>query len=165
MINSKGLTTGQLLLLLGVVVVMFGVIFYFVNPFKRVSEKQDTKRKEDLLKIQKILEAYYQDYAKYPEYDTSNYTVKLQGNSVSWGSPFLPYAQLLPRDPNSKYRYVYVSDPSNNFQTYRLYAVLENKLDPSACNMTGASCQNVPSKALCGDAQCNYGVTSKNTSP
>lgn len=163
---SKGITTPTLLLFLGFAVVIGGVIFYFFNPFKIVAGKFDAQRKNDLVQIQKTLEAYYADFQKYPEYDTTNYTIKLQGNPVSWGNPFLPYANLIPKDPDPRFRYVYVSDPDSNYQTYRIYAVLENKNDPFACNALGVDCPNVPEPNLCGsNTPCNYGVTSPNTSP
>lgn len=164
--KSSGITTATLILFLGFALVIVGILFYYINPFKVVAGKFDAQRKNDLKQIQKILEAYYHDYAKYPEYDTNNYTVKLQGSPVPWGSPFLPYASLLPQDPDPRYRYVYVSDPDGNNQTYRLYAVIENKKDPETCGAKGLDCPNVPAPNLCGSNNpCNYGITSKNTSP
>lgn len=144
-----------------------------VNPIEQFRKAQDAKRKSDLAQVQRVLEAYYQDFGKYPAHTTSGtntFTINTglgeDENAILWGEGWSPYMDIVPVDPNSSKFYVYVSDSANGYQSYRLYASLDRGTnDPDAC--TGPTgCPNAPGG--CGleeSSYCNFGLTSPNVSP
>lgn len=128
-------------------------LYHIVEPFKKIAEHNDKVRISDLLKISQALEKYHQDYGHYP-YD----------KELVWGAAWGPYMAILPKDPSWSKKYVYVSDNSDGFQSYRLYASLDNPaFNLGVCGVSN-ECPNVPAKNACG-APCNFAVTSSNTSP
>jgi hypothetical protein len=146
--------------------IVIGVSLYIINPFKEIQNKNDEKRIKDLKLISLALEKYFGDYGHYPHYDQVNYIIADRDDIYAWGTPWMPYFAFLPKDTGISRRYVYWSDKDNNFQSYRLYASLEN---PSAwkeaCSVIG-ECKGVPAPFLCGaDKPCNFGITSNNISP
>ncbi len=150
-----------------------------VNPMEQFRKAQDSKRKSDLAQIQRALEAYYQDFGRYPAHTvegTNPFTINLgtgaENDAIVWGSTWSPYLDILPADPNSSKFYTYWSGDTGN-QSYRLYASFDRgSRDPDTC-AGGNMCPGVPLQhgtsdpITCGlDAEvCNYGVTSPNISP
>ncbi len=159
-----------------------GGIVSLLNPAAQFQKSRDTQRKNDLHQIQTALEQYYQDKGKYPLTSgatpvtpcTSSQTYEILNGTacVDWGSSFSPYIQTLPKDPSKGQNYVYYSSDG---QSYYLYASLERGAnDSNACN-SGNPCSTLgttgfPPTNQCGGGgsstiQCNYAVTSSNTTP
>ena len=146
--------------------ILIGVGFYVVNPWKMLQSKNDEKRIRDLKLISLGLEKYFRDYGHYPHYDKVNYVIADRDDVYTWGAPWMPYFEFLPKDTGINRRYVYWADEDNNFQSYRLYASLENpSIWEEACTVSG-ECEGVPAPFLCGSNKpCNFGITSSNISP
>lgn len=172
---SSGFTLIELITAIGIFTILATVAYSTIDPLGQYRKAQDTRRKSDLAQLQRVLEAYYQDFGRYPAHTTTgeftNTINTADGGSDSalkWGSTWAPYMDVLPVDPNSSKFYVYLSGgESNGFQTYKIYASLDlGSDDPDACN-GGLKCTNVPEGIFCGlDNQvCNFGVTSPNISP
>lgn len=155
-----------LFLIVLAILITLGVVFYLIQPLKKLSLKHDAKRKEDLMKIAAALEKYHGDYGMYPKYDEAAYIIVTSSYEVPWGTPFNPYLDVLPKDTSPR-RYVYWSDKESNYQSFRVYASLEDPQDEkNACGTLKADCPNVPAPFLCGsNLPCNYGVSSGNISP
>lgn len=148
-------------------------IITFLDPVAQFQKANDAKRKSDLNQIQKALETYYQDMGKYPDTDRTdktNYKIKgLDGNAVEWGTSWLPYMSVLPKDPASTKHYEYFSLLG---QTYFIFASLDRGgKDPQACQrLPGVfECRNAdllnPKRYCGGSTICDYGVSSPNTRP
>ena len=151
--TRAGFTLIELLITIAIVGVLAVGLVTVLNPFSQIQKAQDAKRKSDLSQIQKALEIYYQDRGEYPEVTASGYKIKRDGNPVEWGSEWLPYMSILPKDPSSSKQYLYKSTA----QTYYIYASLDK-----GTNNPG----HVPGGAACGSGiTCNYGVSSPNVSP
>lgn len=163
------LNTGFTLVELLVVITIIGILATIGLVAFQSSQMRarDAQRKSDLEQISKSLELFYSDYGKYPPssggqiqacpYSPSNGT----GTSCAWGSGSFTdgkttYFQVLPRDPASNLRYYYrtVSNTSNN-QAYQLFAYLENSQDSSI----------ISTSYSCGTYNCNFSITSANTTP
>ncbi len=150
------------------------LILAAVNPIEQFRKAQDTRRKSDLAQLQRALEAYYQDFGKYPASTLSganpltiNRGTDGRGDPVLWGTSWKPYIDVVPIDPSSSKFYIYVSGTDN--QSYRLYTALDRGTkDPDACTetTTGSGCPGA-SGVRCGlnNETCNFGVTSPNVSP
>lgn len=159
---QRGFTLIELIIVMGILAVLSVMVIAVADPLAQFKKADDTRRKSDLSQLQKVLEQYYQDNGRYPLHDSISYQIKrLDGSVATWGSFFLPYMSVLPKDSGGR-KYVYYS--VSNGQSYLLYASLErgNK-DPQACN-GGLICASVPPGASCGGT-CNYGVSSPNVSP
>lgn len=167
---QKGFTLIELITVVGILAILSGFVITTLDPLAQFQKANDGRRKSDLTQIQRALELYYQDNKEYPT-NTASYQIQTTdaGDPVKeWGSSWLPYMNILPKEKDSTRRYVYVA--SSNKQSYYLYISLErgNK-DPQVCN-NGNTCINVPSNVYCGadnnsNYKCNYGVTSSNVSP
>ena len=169
--SSRGFTLVEIITALGVLAILATVVLAAVNPLEQFRKAQDTKRKSDLAQIQRALEAYYQDFDKYPAHTPGEYTINTAQNgdsdtAVDWGDVWAPYLDILPKDPNSSKYYIYIADDLNGYQSYRIYTSLDRGIkDPDACQET-TGCPNAP--ANCGidsDSYCNFGLSSPNVSP
>lgn len=171
--NQEGFTLLELILVVGIIAVLASAAFAVLDPLEQFRKASDAKRKSNLSEIQKILESYYHDNRRYPNYsydDTgyADYQIKTNGaNPVKeWGAAWQPYINVLPQDPSGSRNYVYYS--TSDGQTYYLYASLERgEKDLQTCN-NGNACTTlsgfgIPNNA-CGSI-CNYAVTSTNVSP
>lgn len=128
---------------------------------------KDGKRKSDLKQIQNALEAYMNDHGKYPPASapTGGTIVACGGagtSSCAFGSAFTDengtvYMAQIPNDSSSpSLQYLYVA--STDQKKYQLFAYLENTQDSSVGTYAGKNC---PTSTY----QCNYGVSSANTTP
>ncbi len=149
---------------IGVFAIFAGFVIAALNPFEQFKKTLDSKRKSDLAQIQRALEAYYQDYGRYPE-NSPNYRIQIESDELDWGDSWAPYIDVLPIDPSDYKTYIYVADANNSQQSYWMYTSLDRGVnDPEICNSDGSSCSNVPDGINCG-VVCNYGVSSPNVSP
>lgn len=164
---QKGFTLIEMIVVVGILAILILVVIATMNPLDQIYKANDARRKSDLAQIQRALEAYYQDQGRYPV-ATSN-----KINGIDWGEQWSPYMNTIPADPVSPKRYYkYTVDDTvdGTGQAYRLYANLERGgKDPQACT-GGVACSNVPAGVYCGGSEgayldCNFGVSSPNTSP
>ncbi len=150
------------------------LILTAVNPIEQFRKAQDTRRKSDLAQLQRALEAYYQDFDRYPAHTLTGinpYTINTGtgdgDDAIGWGKSWKPYIDVVPIDPSSSKFYIYFSGTDN--QSYRLYTALDRGTkDPDACTetTTGPGCPGAYD-VRCGlnNETCNFGVTSPNVSP
>lgn len=161
--RSAGFTLIELILVVAIFGVMAAGSLLAINPLEQFKKSNDSKRKSDLAQIQRSLEAYYQDYGRYPL--SSSYQI-VDTNPVPFGSSWQPYINLLPDDPIETRSYVYYV--SANRQSYVIYASLERGAnDPDSCN-GGDVCTNMSAYGVSGTAcgvVCNYGVSSPDIRP
>ncbi len=95
---QKGFTLIELILVTAVVGIFAAGIIAVINPSQQVHKANDAKRKSDLGTLQRALEAYYADNGRYPQaINNKIYTTM----TVNWGTSWLPYIDLLPKDPSS----------------------------------------------------------------
>lgn len=164
----KGFTLIELIIVVAVMSVLTVALISTVNPMEQFKKSRDTQRKASLAQIQRAIEAYYQDHGKYPD-SSGDYRIIsiVEGttSTLSWGDSWVPYMNVLPKDPKSPSRsFAYYAPAAANGQTYYLYASLERgKNDPQVCN-GGDQCTTLPGGSPCGDI-CNYGISSPNTKP
>ncbi|MBI2430423.1 MAG: type II secretion system protein GspG [Candidatus Levybacteria bacterium] len=163
----------ELLIVISVIAILAFGVFWVFDPLGQLQSANDAKRKSDLAKVQQALEQYYKDNGSYPlstgldkekPYRIKGF--KADHQIIDWGEDWLPYMAILPKDPKSIKRYLYVE--GGNGQSYKLYASLERGgSDPMACRPGGSACFGVPPGITCGAAAdiCNYGVSSRNVSP
>ena len=155
------------MIVVGVISILSVAIITVINPADQIQKANDGRRKSDLLQIQKSLEQYYQDNGRYPASTTdgSYQIVSVNQTPLPWGSSWIPYMNLLPKDPSGTKYYQYVSDSSG--QIYYLYASLDRgSKDKDACK-SGAACNSllgISPMPTCGSV-CNYGASSPNVSP
>lgn len=173
LLDSKGFTLIEIITAIGVLTILATIVLAAVNPIEQFRKAQDSKRKSDLAQVQRALEAYYQDFGRYPAHTTTGlntYTINTglgeDVNAILWGASWPPYMDIVPVDPSSSKFYIYASDSTNGYQSYRIYASLDRGTnDPDACT-EATGCTNAPGG--CGidaESYCNFGLTSPNVSP
>lgn len=160
---SPGFTLMELL----IVMVIIGILSTLgLGSFQSSQQKgRDSKRKAELKQIGVALEAYYNDKGEYPLGDSGLISGCDGGTPCAWGEQFVDendtiYMVELPEDPRDTSSYFYDSDGSY----YQIYARLENTLDGDI----PVSAQDEPqvfTGLACGEFECNYGVSSGNTTP
>ncbi|OGH07960.1 MAG: hypothetical protein A2W22_06860 [Candidatus Levybacteria bacterium RBG_16_35_11] len=170
MINKKGFTLLELIIVIAVIAIISTVVMTAVNPIAQFQKANDGRIKSDLAQLQRALESYYEDNGRYPtSVDFEIQTIADPGVGNNWGDPWTPYMDFLPKSPGSR-TYAYFA--TDDGQSYFLYANLERgAYDPQACkgvnNVCDGSNQEAGGPSLesaCGGI-CNYGVTSPNENP
>lgn len=153
-----------MILVIAIISALATVVLAVINPLEQFKKSNDARRKSDLYQIQRALETYYDDNGRYP-LSSNDFQIQNGANTITWGTSWQPYMNILPKDPASPSKsYVYYAPDTVNGQTYYLYGSLDRGADdPQVCN-GGALCAHVPSGATCGDV-CNFGVSSPNVSP
>lgn len=166
---------GFTLVELMIAVVILGILSVIgIGSFTSTQLKaRDSKRKRDLAAISSALETYYNDYGTYPD---NNDNGEIMGcgdqEACEWGESWQDqngtvYMVQMPKDPNSEFTYSYFADSTGKY--YRIFARLENRLDPSIPKIEGkgGNTNAIYSEASgtkgCNNYGCNYGVTSTNT--
>jgi len=150
-VGLSGFTLFELVIVVGILGVLLVMALANLNPIGQMNKARDTRRKGDLNKMQVAFEDYYSDHNCYPTpYPTS---VSQCRNS------FLPYLNKIPCDPNGKNydQYAYPGDSATCPQTYAIYTILANKVDP---DILAVGCQNGCGPT--GNTVYNYGVWSSN---
>lgn len=131
------------------IVGMLTTLAMSTNFMKAFQRGHDSVRKQDLHKLSKILEDYYNDNSRYPPNTGSG---AIYG--AAWGSPFSTYSKALPKDPLSPRQDYYYTVTAEG-DMYALYAKLEDSSDPEIAN-TGCLTGCGPSAAY------NFRVRSPN---
>lgn len=119
-----GFTLVEILIVISIIVIITTIMFSG-NIQSSFQKTRDSKRKQDLNKLIRILEDYYNDKSYYPPpNDPENGRIR----NAPWGSAFPPYIAELPLDPlNPNQSYYYQSDVLKKF--FVIYAKLENTSD------------------------------------
>ena len=142
--KSSGFTLVELI----VVIAILGLLATIgLSSFRTSQIKgRDSQRKNDLAQIQRALELYYNDHQQYP------LSGEFPGGGGIWeDDEGTLYMKEVPEDLKfDGYPY-----DSTDGSYYKIYARLENENDP-AINPDGYS------GIVCGDDDCNYGVSSEN---
>lgn len=163
-----------------VVMAIIGILITIVAGNFRNSQirGRDAQRKSDLKQLANSLEIFFSDYGQYPNSDASGEVVACpylpQGTSspCTWGSKEFTdnktsYFKVVPKDPSSPRNYYYRVVPGSNNQKFQLFARLENSQDQN-CIQANCTAPTVPTGVSCGTgavANCNFAITSANTSP
>ncbi len=165
--NNNGFGLVNIVIILGIICVLT-IVLLQINPIMILQKNRDNQRKNDLVRIQKVLQEFYKENEKYPASNDKYEIVSVEADNPDkpWGSFWSRYNFTLPKDPDRVRSYRYISKGRD--QSYYLYASLEfpNK-DSEACNK-GLACSSLPQGILCGNMEidvCNYGVSSPNVSP
>jgi general secretion pathway protein G len=162
-IGSPGFTLMEIL----VVMVIIGILATLgLGSFQSSQQKgRDAKRKSELKQIGTALEAYYNDYGQYPLSISGEIGGCSGGTACGWGESFVDangtvYMVELPSDSKSNTEFFYDSTGTE----YQVYTRLENTFDR---DVTIDSEENplVFDGVFCGDLECNYGLSSGNTTP
>lgn len=149
-----------------VVMVIIGIIATIgFGSFQSSQLKaRDSTRKSDLSQIGKALETYYNDKGQYPT-DNAGLINGCSGGTCSWGDSFTDekgtnYMIKIPSDPKTSGSYYYSSDGTS----YQIYAMLENNKDKDI-PVDADGNKQVYANLSCGGGNCNYGISSSNTTP
>jgi general secretion pathway protein G len=157
--TKHGFTLIELLIVIVIIGILVTMgIFAFQSSQKK---SRDSKRKSDLNQISKALEMYNNDRGVYPNDSSgriagceSTFTLPCEWGNIFGNGSTVTYMVKLPKDPTSTWQYTY--KPAT--KGYYLYARLENAQDVSI--PADGKVYNV----MCGDYNCNYVLTSVNTS-
>lgn len=129
----SGFTLVEILIVVSILAILSAIIF-MTDMTGSLRKARDSKRKQDLSKMTRLLDDYYNDHAAYP---LMNDPADGQMAGYPWGGNFSQYSQLLPKDPGYPQRwYYYQSGPKGEF--FVIYAKLENTGDP---DITLVGCQ------------------------
>ena len=151
---QHGFTLMELLVVMAMIAILAAVM---VGNFTQTTLKaRDTQRKSDMAQLQRALEAYNSDYGSYPLSAAGT----IQG--YAWGAPFagadgtVYMSQLLndKKQPSIQFRY----ETDDLGKKYQIMTYLENPQDTQITtdpNITGRFCGT--------DFQCNYAISSSNT--
>lgn len=156
--NEYGFTFIELML----VIAILGVLLTLVsgNFLSSLKKGRDAKRKADLEQIQRAVEIYYDDNRAYPLTSSINFS----GGQLCHpsGCATKVYMQKIPNDPKSTggYTYRYCTNATNS--QYQLYALFENSNDPKIITVNPLS---TCTTNCYSSGNCNYGISSADTSP
>jgi prepilin-type N-terminal cleavage/methylation domain-containing protein len=163
--SPSGFTLLELILVAGIFAIFAAALVAIINPKQQIYKSHDARRKADLTAITQAIESYYHDNGSYPQSVSGQ--IAPDAVAKAWGTPWQPYMNILPKDPEGTRRYFYVSVSAR--QGYILYASLERgSEDPQACN-SGQACANITTiygvdSHACGGV-CNYAVSSSDINP
>ena len=146
--SLRGFTLMELLIIITLIAILATALLILFNPKKQIEKAWDTKRKNDLNTLRKVLEDYYNDKGCYPTGNIICYnTPKENKKGVGVGatlvgyscnicgteptSPnFSPYLSVLPCDPQHPNKdYLYQYDPSSCPQWFRIYSMFSIRDD------------------------------------
>jgi type II secretory pathway pseudopilin PulG len=139
--RSHGFTLFEILIVFSIIVLI--ILFLLLNLSSQVQRAQDSRRKSDLSRLQKIFEEYYNDRQCYP------YLEVLQECN---GSQLSEYIKKVPCDPVTKTPYLYVNGGDNLCLGYKICTKLQNLKDTdiirAGCDPV-AGCENAEGNNYC----------------
>jgi len=170
---KKGFTLVELLVVITILAILSNI---GLNTFTSAQKKsRDAKRKAHLKQLSDAFEAYYNDQGQYPESTDGN--ISGCGDDAqqecTWGQSAFSntttntvYMTELPTDPTQGYKYYYegLKDAQDHVYSFQLYARLENDQDIAVPKSPSDKPQHYDGLS-CGEAECNYGVSSYNITP
>lgn len=158
-----------------IVIVLLGILATLgLSSYKSTQTKsRDAKRKGDMRSIATALEIYYNDKGRFPNDSGDGRIMGCGAGDVlecPWGGQFVDangtqYMANLSKDSSKGRRYFY--DVAGGNQSYQMYVRLENTLDNDV-QKDGSNNPYAYSGLYCDDSnniQCNWGLSSVNTSP
>src|SRR3990167_10228254 len=89
----KGFTLIEVIIVISIIALLSTVILY-ANIKGALEKARDSKRKQDLNKLVRTLEEYYNDFLYFPEPNLDKGTI----SDVDWGKPYTQYNITLPKD-------------------------------------------------------------------
>ena len=119
--KNRGFTLTELLIVVSIIVFLVALIIFFLRT--QIFKGNDARRKGDMHKIQVAMEEYEKDHDCYPLPPTP---ITLICNPGTWLEPYLA---KVPCDPVTKKPYLIEVEESGCPRWYRLYTILENKVD------------------------------------
>lgn len=133
---KKSFTLLELLIVISLIALLAAAAFALINPQRQIEKSWDTRRKNDLSQLQKVLEDFYNDKNCYPKpaevcYDpTVNPTCQICGLR-STPLPISPYLSNLPCDPQQSLKpFLYQVDSITCPRWYRVFSKISNTSDP-----------------------------------
>jgi len=163
--SQSGFTLIEIL----VVMVIIGILATIgLGSFQSSQVKsRDATRKSDLKQIGSALETYYNDVGQYPTGTGGLINGCSGGSSCAWGDSFTDsngtnYMIEIPTDPRDNFSYYYSSADGSSYQ---IYARLENALDKDLEVDISDNKLEYSGLACGADGNCNYGISSSNTTP
>lgn len=149
--SLSGFTLVEIMIVVTLIAII-AVVGLMNNVSNSLQKGRDGKRKQDLNKLARVLEDYYNDNSHYPLYDSSSGMIV----GSPWGQPFGSYVPELPADPSApSQQYYYLSGATGNPNFFVLFARLENKADDDIA-LTGCSSGCGPNLSY------NYAIHSAN---
>jgi prepilin-type N-terminal cleavage/methylation domain-containing protein len=164
---QNGFTLVELLVVICIIGIMASIGLVAFSSAQ--ARSRDAQRKSDLKEVSGALELFYSDYGRYPdssggEIQACSYDpVSRTGAACTWGTGTFTdgrttYFKVLPKDKSNAQTYFYRSVTVDSVANsgFQIYARLENSQDSSIISTA------VP----CGEElDCNFAVTSSNTTP
>lgn len=146
--SNTSMSLMELLIAVSLITLLATGLLILINPKQIIDRAWDSKRKNDLSLVRKIVESTMDDKERYPlpteicYTRTDQYSCYICGNQAT--SPKnTAYFDILPCDPLSSTNYVYQVDDLENPRWYRIYTRLSVLSDP---DITGGNCP----KSQCG---------------
>lgn len=118
----------EVLIIVALIALLALVAILALNPQTQLKKSRDTRRKNDLEKVQNKLESHFSDKGYYPTItceDEEECCQELEKND----SLLSPYLEAIPSDPISLRKYLYCSQPEKS-QWYKIFTNIENLSDP-----------------------------------
>lgn len=131
--HLSGFTLAEILISVAIIAIL-STMLLTSNVRQTLQKGHDSKRKQDLNKLARVFEDYYNDKLGYP--------APGDGGTISsspWGSPFSSYVPELPKDPASPRQDYYYQADATNPSYFAIYTKLENTADP---DIERVGCQN-----------------------
>lgn len=147
-LNKRGFTLIELLVVIAIIAVLTAMVI--TNFYSSRGKARDAKRISDIAQIQLALEQYFNKNSSYPASDSGLTPAVL----VTDG-----YISVLPTDPTSKAKYIYITNSSSPYYNYVLKATLEYPNSATADALSGNPIAGVVTD--CNPASVTYCVGPK----
>ncbi|MBI4067286.1 prepilin-type N-terminal cleavage/methylation domain-containing protein [Candidatus Gottesmanbacteria bacterium] len=153
--RQAGFTIMELMIAVTIVSII-AVSFYSANLLTQLKKGRDSRRKQEMTTVVKVLEDYYNDKNAYPTVVPSS-SGSIDGLGCKSNPQGLqPYMSQIPCDPQyPSHTYLYTTDDPTA-QQIRIYAIMEYPKDPDVMNNACSIGCSV------GGQNYNYVITSSN---